>query len=311
MTGAPCARLERDALLCEISQHFAQEDDKGPDINQQLPDIVNKRWSSKLNEVKLKEKLEKYPRPENCERLIVPRVNAEIWEKIDQKARQQDLRACAIQKTTMKVGSILAQSTESLLPMRQNLPELDQLVRMNTYASPLLGHTMYELSLCRRDVIKRHLHKDYASLCASHVPMTTSLFGKDLQLNPCLKQDRPNHCGPIQEIRELLDKGVIVESSYKKGEYISPIFLRSKPDGSHRFILNLKCLNQHVVYRHFNMDSIWTATRLMKLSKLLYGLSRPKRCLLLCAKYHHDIRNILNSSEMELYINLHAFPCFS
>ena len=250
MTGAPCARLERDALLSEISQHFAQEDDKGPDINQQLPDIVNKRWSSKLNEVKLKEKLEKYPRPENCERLIVPRVNAEIWEKIDQKARQQDLRACAIQKTIMKVASILAQSTESLLPMRQNLPELDQLVRMNTYASPLLGHTMYELSLCRRDVIKRHLHKDYASLCASHVPMTTSLFGKDLQLNPCLKQDRPNHCGPIQEIRELL-------------------------------------------------------------SKLLYGLSRPKRCLLLCAKYHHDIRNILNSPEMELYINLHAFPCFS
>ena len=58
MTGAPCARLEQDALLSEISQ-----DDKRPDINQQLADIVNKRWSSKLNEAKLKQNLEKKPRP--------------------------------------------------------------------------------------------------------------------------------------------------------------------------------------------------------------------------------------------------------
>ena len=34
---------------------------------------------------------------------------------------------------------------------------------------------------CRRDAIKSHLHKDYASLCASHVPVTTSVFGEDLQ----------------------------------------------------------------------------------------------------------------------------------
>ena len=93
MTGAPCARLEQDALLSEISQ-----DDKRPDINQQLADIVNKRWSSMLNEANLKEKLQKYPRLENCERLNVLHVNTDIWEKIDQKARQQDLRACAIQK---------------------------------------------------------------------------------------------------------------------------------------------------------------------------------------------------------------------
>ena len=112
--------------------------------------------------------------------MIVPRVNAAIWEKIDQKARQQDLHACAIQKTIMKVRSIFAQSTESLFPMRQNLPGVDQLVTINTDALALLGHTMYELSLRRRHA-KPHSHKDYASLCASHVPVTTSLFGEDLQ----------------------------------------------------------------------------------------------------------------------------------
>ena len=42
------------------------------------------------------------------------------------------------------------------------------------------------------------------------------------------------------EIQSLLKKGVIVESTHEPNEYISPIFLRPKKDGSHRMILNLK-----------------------------------------------------------------------
>jgi hypothetical protein len=44
------------------------------------------------------------------------------------------------------------------------------------------------------------------------------------------------------EIQNLLKKGVIVESTHEPSEYISPIFLRPKKDGSHRMILNLKYL---------------------------------------------------------------------
>ena len=66
------------------------------------------------------------------------------------------------------------------------------------------------------------------------------------------------------EIQNLLKKGVIVESTHEPNEYISPIFLRPKKDGSHRMILNLKCLNQSVTYQHFKMDTIWTAIRMMR-----------------------------------------------
>ena len=41
-------------------------------------------------------------------------------------------------------------------------------------------------------------------------------------------------------MQNLLKKGVIVESTHEPNEYISPIFLRPKKDGSHRLILNLK-----------------------------------------------------------------------
>ena len=67
-----------------------------------------------------------------------------------------------------------------------------------------------------------------------------------------------------QEIKKLSSKGIIVKSPYEPGEFISPIFLIPKPDGSHRLILNLKGLNEHVVYRHFKMESNWHAIQLMK-----------------------------------------------
>lgn len=65
------------------------------------------------------------------------------------------------------------------------------------------------------------------------------------------------------EIQKLLDKGVIVPTQHEGGEYISPICVANKKDGSYRMILNLKSFNQHVEYQHFKMDSVWTAIRLM------------------------------------------------
>ena len=49
-----------------------------------------------------------------------------------------------------------------------------------------------------------------------------------------------------KKISNLLEKAVIVEIITEPGEFISSVFVRSKKDGSHRMILNLKNLNKHV-----------------------------------------------------------------
>ena len=122
-------QLEHDALLQEISHDLEQEEVAGGTINQQLADIVNKRWSIKLPETKQKEKMEEYSRPSNCEKLIVPRVNGEIWDKVDNKTKHNDLRATRTQKILAKVGSILTFTTVKLLQMRNAaLPDVDQLI---------------------------------------------------------------------------------------------------------------------------------------------------------------------------------------
>lgn len=66
------------------------------------------------------------------------------------------------------------------------------------------------------------------------------------------------------EIDKLLAKGVITPSSHEEGEYISPIFAKAKKDGSFRVILNLKCLNTHLQYQHFKMDSLNTVLQMVK-----------------------------------------------
>lgn len=47
------------------------------------------------------------------------------------------------------------------------------------------------------------------------------------------------------------------------GQYLSKIFLTPKPDGSYRFILNLKNLNKFIAPQHFKMEDIRTVTKLM------------------------------------------------
>ena len=42
-TSVSDARHEHEALLSEISQDFDQDEDIGPNINQQLADIINER----------------------------------------------------------------------------------------------------------------------------------------------------------------------------------------------------------------------------------------------------------------------------
>ena len=56
----------------------------------------------------------------------------------------------------------------------------------------------------------------------------------------CSGFEIPKNQPTIQdEVNKLLEKGVVVECEHEPVEYISPIFLREKTDGTQRLILNL------------------------------------------------------------------------
>ena len=66
------------------------------------------------------------------------------------------------------------------------------------------------------------------------------------------------------EVGKLLTKEVIKPVANKGEGIISNIFIRSKKDGSHRLILNLKEFNKNIAYYHFKMDSLNTIIKLMQ-----------------------------------------------
>ena len=175
---------EEDTLLDEIVQSMNETEKTGAKISEKLAKIVEKRWLNKLSDGQLKEKMEKYLRPANCDNFITPKVHLEIWERLDRQTCGRDLKLSILQSTTTKVGYIWTKATELLLQARREnkSPDIEQLIRMHTDTLGLLGHISFEISQRRRDAIRPNLNKEYARLCASHVPITKMLFGRELQI---------------------------------------------------------------------------------------------------------------------------------
>lgn len=65
------------------------------------------------------------------------------------------------------------------------------------------------------------------------------------------------------EIMKLSHKGVIRQAVWAEGQFISNVFLRPKPNGDFRMILDLTRFNDFVEYRHFKMFSLNTARDLL------------------------------------------------
>ena len=66
-----------------------------------------------------------------------------------------------------------------------------------------------------------------------------------------------------QQIQDFLSRDILVESHHEATEFISPVFLREKKNGTFRMILNLKELSRFIVYHHFKMDNIESCIHLM------------------------------------------------
>ena len=66
------------------------------------------------------------------------------------------------------------------------------------------------------------------------------------------------------EINKLIGKGVIEYSGHEKGEFILPIFFRSKSDGTSKLILIRKILNKFLEYNHFKMETTHSVADLIQ-----------------------------------------------
>ena len=101
-------------------------------------------------------------------------------------------------------------------------------------------------------------------------------------------------------VDKLLTKGVIRQVKHCRGEYVSNIFVRPKKDSTYRMILNLKRLNESVVYHHFKMSILQSAVQLM--TKNCYMASIDWKDAYYCVSIREEHRKLLRFTfEGKLY----------
>ncbi len=97
--------------------------------------------------------------------------------------RGDDHKLFHVQNLLSTVTNFVVKETEVLLKTKSdpNRLKIDDLVQMSTDAVALLSHRSHELAQRRCEIIKPHLHRDYTEVCSQEAPVTSLLFGDDLQ----------------------------------------------------------------------------------------------------------------------------------
>ena len=95
-----------------------------------------------------------------------------------------------------------------------------------------------------------------------HIPFINQV-PKQVQIPLQIPMQKDQSAAVDMEVQNLLEKGVVVPTTWTGDDYFSTVFTRPKSSGGYRMILNLSKLNEHIEYQHFKMDTVETAIALM------------------------------------------------
>ena len=165
------------------------EDTFGPAVTNHLAKMANSRFGKLQGNSRIKEKQAAYPVPANCQGVVTPRVNGEVYHRLSLRANKpmkfRDARMSNIQRSLVGGAAAVIQMLESCtVASRPGAKPLDAkaLFKTGLDALTFLGHANYELSLRRRESMKGCLKAELANaLCSQELPVTKFLFGDDFQ----------------------------------------------------------------------------------------------------------------------------------
>jgi hypothetical protein len=184
-----------DSLLTTIAQELDVSEQMGAAVHSGLAPIVDGLLGSKLSDEKWREKVGKYPRPQNLGNLRTPRVNPLIWNQLSSGVRTNDAKQQKIQHALF--GAIIAMTKAADYIVQNGNPEAALLTSL-TDGIALALQCQHDICQARRIAMKKDLHTDYQALCNVPIPIEEFLFGdlskhtKDIaDANKLTKKVRP------------------------------------------------------------------------------------------------------------------------
>ena len=79
-------------LLDELDRDLHDQEITAPPVAESLANLASNRILSSMSVEKVKERMEKYPRPTNCTALVTPEVNKEIWKNLGKSVQGADIK---------------------------------------------------------------------------------------------------------------------------------------------------------------------------------------------------------------------------
>ena len=155
-----------------------------------------------MPESKLRDKMSKYPIPQNCPEFKAPTLNEELTEKgyLDRYTRKNDTRVLNVQRMVSCAAAAMISAADKLHKLASELAahigvghtaRADDALSLTTANEVLtiegdviaiLGMAHQKLNLRREHQLQSILPKELASICTSDsLPPSDKLFGGDLE----------------------------------------------------------------------------------------------------------------------------------
>ena len=156
-----CSDSEKQSDVLEsLTQAFVQTKDKSPGITEKVASLIDNMASGGLSPETVKERVDKYPPPENCKFLCTTTINGEVWDLLPRRSTTVDLAFQQIQELLLQGLSSLSILGDQLVKDLQtgkptNVRQvLDQV--MDSIA--LVAKANYKLNMKCREPIKPDLN---------------------------------------------------------------------------------------------------------------------------------------------------------
>ena len=184
-TDTDCALIsdngtsEEQTILSALVSDLEFGKASGPPVHEKVASLLANVCKEKLSQTTMKERCQKYDRPNNVENLQPTQVNKLIWDQLKAYTRNRDMKIQRVQFLNIKAMTALTLMLNDIIVAKGTLNK-ETIMSRTTDALALLGSANIDLNQVRRDLIKPELKAEYRALSSNSSQNSALLFGDDI-----------------------------------------------------------------------------------------------------------------------------------
>ena len=222
---------DEDSDLEQMMGQFEKNKKVGPPVSTKVENALKQVLNKDVNYTKIDELMEQYIPPANLTGLATPGVNIEIWGKLRDQTKTNDIKLQKGQKRISAGLVSLAYTIDKMVELKEKYPEMKSIIKEGINAFALFSAANSETNFRRKIMIKPELNQRFQDLVKVATPGAEFLFGDDL-------------CKSVKDLSETSKVGFDLAMT-KKYRY-QPTFAGVKDNNSNNYSYRNATKNNYV-----------------------------------------------------------------